>query len=147
VLLLFGAAVLAFMIWEPQVEGRNVNADIATIYLRDPFLVYLYVGSVPFFYGLYQAFRLLGFMDVGQAFTPEASSAARRIKLCALALIGFIVGGEAFILMSESDDHAGPVMMGVVTTFACIVTATAAALVERVLQGGVALKSEHDLTV
>ena len=28
------------------------------IYLRDPFLAYVYVGSIPFFIGLYQAFRL-----------------------------------------------------------------------------------------
>ena len=147
VLLLFGVAVLVFMIWEPQVEGVNANADLADIYLDDPFLAYLYVGSLPIFYGLYQGFRLLGYLDRGQAFSPDASEAARRIKFCALLVIGFILGGLVWIVLGDGDDHAGPVAMGVVVSFVCIVIATAAAVLERVLLGGVELKSEHDLTV
>jgi Protein of unknown function (DUF2975) len=147
VILLVGVGVLAGMLWEPQVEGRNVNADQATIYFRDPFLAYAYVGSLPFFFGLYQAFKLLGCVGQGQAFSPGAIKALRHIKYCALAVIGFIVGGEAYIILGVSDDRAGGIAMGVFTSFACLVTATAAAVLERVLQSAVELKSEHDLTV
>ena len=147
VIVLIGAGVLAAMLWEPQVEGRNVNADLATIYLRDPFLAYAYVGSLPFFFGLYQAFRLLGDLGQGQAFSPGASRALRRIRYCALTVVGFIAGGEAYIIFGVSDDHAGGVAIGISLTFLCLVAATAAAVLERVLQSGVDLKSEHDLTV
>ena len=148
VILLVGVAVLAGLLWEPQVEGRNVNADLAAIYFRDPFLAYVYVGSLPFFFGLYQAFTLLGYVGRGQAFSPGAVTALRRIKYCALAVIGFIVGGEAYIILGAvSDDKAGGIAMGVYTSFACLVTFTAAAVLERVLQSAVDLKSEHDLTV
>jgi hypothetical protein len=149
VILLVGVAVLAGMLWEPQVEGRNVNADQVTIYFRDPFLAYVYVGSLPFFFGLYQAFKLLGYVDQGQALSPGGVRALRRIKYCALVVIGFIVGGEAYIILgpNDSDDRAGGVAMGVFTGFACVVTATAAAVLERVLQSAVDLKSDHDLTV
>ena len=37
--------------------------------------------------------------------------------------------------------------MGLFTGFACVVTATAAVVLERVLQSAVDLKAEHDLTV
>jgi hypothetical protein len=148
VILLVGVAVLAGLLWEPQVEGRNVTADLATIYFRDPFLAYVYVGSLPFFYGLYQAFKLLGYVDRGQALSPGGVEALRRIKYCALVVIGFILGAEAYIIFGiDSDDRAGGVAMGVMTGFACVVTATAAAVLERVLQSAVDLKSEHDLTV
>jgi hypothetical protein len=147
VILLVGVGVLAGLLWEPQVEGRNVNADLVTIYFRDPFLAYVYVGSLPFFFGLYQAFTLLGYLGQGQAFSPAAVKALRRIKYCALAVIGFIVGGEAYIILGVSDDRAGGIAMGIFTSFACVVTATAAAVLERVLQSAVDLKSEHDLTV
>ena len=148
VIVLVGVAVLAGLLWEPQVEGRNAHADLVTIYFRDPFLAYAYVGSLPFFFGLYQAFKLLGYVDQGQAFSPAAVKALRRIKYCALAVIGFIVGGEAYIILGVvSDDRAGGVAMGIFTSFACVVTATAAAVLERVLQNAVDLKSEHDLTV
>lgn len=146
VILLVGAGVLAFLLWEPQAEGVNVNADLVTIYF-DPFVVYAYVGSLPFFFGLYQAFKLLGYVGQGQAFSPAAVKALRRIKYCALAVIGFIAGGEAYLLFGVSDDSAGAVAMGVFTSFVCVVTATAAAMLERVLQRAVDLKLENDLTV
>jgi hypothetical protein len=148
VILLVGVGVLAGLLWEPQVEGVNAHADQFTIYFRDPFLAYVYVGSVPFFFGLYQGFKVLGYLGEGQAFSPAAVTAMRRIKYCALALIAFIVGGEAYIILSTgSDDKAGGVAMGVFTGFPCLVTMAAAAVLERVLQNAVDLKSEHDLTV
>jgi hypothetical protein len=147
VILLVGVGVLAGLLWEPQVEGRNANADLATIYFRDPFLAYVYVGSLPFFFGLYQAFTFLDYVGQGQAFSPAAVRPLRHIKYCALAVIGFIIGGELYILLGVSDDHAGPVALGIAATFACLVTATAAAVLERLLQNGVDLKSENDLTV
>ena len=148
VLLLVGVGGLAGLLWEPQVEGRNVHADQFTIYFRDPFLAYVYLGSLPFFFGLYQAFKFLGYVGQGRAFSPAAVPALRRIKYCALAVIGFIVGGEAYILFGVvSDDRAGGVAMGVFTGFACVVTATAAAVLERVFQSAVDLQADHDLTV
>ena len=149
VILLVGVGVLAGLLWEPQVEGRNVNADQFTIYFRDPFLAYAYVGSLPFFFGLYQAFKLLGYVGQGQAFSPAAVEALRRIKYCALAVVAFIVGAEAYIILgvNDGDDKAGGVAMGVFTGFPCLVAATAAAVLERVLQSAVDLKSDHDLTV
>lgn len=148
VILLIGAGVLAGMLWQPQVEGRNVNADQVTIYFRDPFLAYAYAGSLPFFYGLYQAFMLLGYLGQGRAFSPAAVTALRRIKYCALAVIGFIAGAEAYIILGVSDDdRAGAVAIGIVASFVGVVTAAAAAVLERVLQSAVVLKSENDLTV
>jgi hypothetical protein len=148
VILLVGLGVLAGLLWMPQVEGRNANADQLTIYFRDPFLAYVYVGSLPFFFGLHQGFKLLGYAGEGQAISPVAVEALRNIKYCALAVAAFIVGGEAYIiLLAVSDDKAGGVAMGVFAGFPCLVTATAAAVLERVLQNAVDLKSEHDLTV
>jgi len=147
VILLVGAGVLAALLWEPHLEGRNANADLTTIYFRDPFLAYVYVGALPFFYGLAQAFTLLGHLGRGEAFSPAAVTALRRIKYCALAVIAFIAGAEAYIMLGVSDDRAGAVMMGIFAAFACVVTAAAAAVLERVLQSAVVLKSEHDLTV
>ena len=70
VIVLIGIGSLALLLWEPHIEGRNAHADLVTIYLRDPFLAYVYVGSLPFFFGLYQAFNLLGCVGQGQACSP-----------------------------------------------------------------------------
>jgi len=147
VILLIGIGVVTGMILFPQIEGRNANSDLVSIYLRDPLLAYTYIASIPFFVALYQAFRMLGYIEQKKAFSQSSVRALRNIKYCAIVLIGFIVAGEAFIILGGEGDRAGIVALGIYTTFASIVIATAAAIFERLLQNAVDLKSEHDLTI
>ncbi len=147
VLVLIGIGALAFLLWEPHIEGRNANATVFAIYFKDPFLAYAYVGSTPFFVGLYQAFKVLGYAGRNEEFSPSAVRSLRTIKHCAIALIGFVAVGEIFIVLGESDDRAGGVFMGLLVTFASIVVATAMAVLERAAQSAVDMKSENDLTV
>ena len=60
VLVLIGIGALAFLIWEPRLEGRNAHATLFEIYFRDPFLAYAYLGSIPFFLGLIVVMPILG---------------------------------------------------------------------------------------
>ena len=46
-----GIGALAFLLWEPHLEGRNANATPYELYFNDPFLAYAYVASVSFFMG------------------------------------------------------------------------------------------------
>jgi Protein of unknown function (DUF2975) len=147
VVVLIGLCALAFLLWEPHIEGRNAHATAFEIYLKDPFLAYAYIGSLPFFVGLFHAFKVLGYAERSKEFSPSAVRSLRTIKHCAIALIGFVVVGEVFILLTPSDDRAGGVGMGIFITFASIVVATAMAVLERTLKNAVELKSENDLTV
>jgi hypothetical protein len=145
VIVLIGVGVLAFMLWVPQVEGRNVNATQFEVYFKDPLLAYAYIASIPFFMALFQAIKLLGYARQNQVFSPAAVKALRTIKYCAIAIIGFVVGSVAFMPFGEPEPP-GVVMRGLVI-FGSIVVATAAAMFERVLQNAVDIKSENDLTV
>lgn len=148
-IVLLGIGIFAFLLFMPQIEGRNVNATQFEIYFKDPFLAYIYLASVPFFIGLYQGFRILGNVRRDEIFSPRSVRALRTIKYCAIAVALFIVGAEAyiFIVVRGTDDVAGGVMMGAFVIFASAVIATAAALFERILQKAVDIKSENDLTV
>jgi hypothetical protein len=148
VILLIGLGALALMLWEPHIEGRNKKATVFEIYFKDPFLAYAYVGSIAFFVGLYQGFKLLGYAGQNQVFTPAAVNAMRTIKYCAIALIGFVVVGEIFFILPNSDeDRPAGLFMGILVTIPSIVVAAAAAMFERILQNAVDIKSENDLTV
>lgn len=149
IILLFGAGVFAFLLWEPQVEGRNVNATQFEIYFKDPFLAYLYLAFVPFFVGLYQGFKILGYVGRNEIFSERSVRALWTIKYCALITAIFILGAEAyiFIFIRGTDDTAGGVMMGVFVILMCAIIGTAAAVFERILQNAVDIKSENDLTV
>src|SRR5262245_23832502 len=111
VLVLMGIGALAFLLIEPHFEGRNAHATLVAIYFKDPFLAYAYVASTAFFVGLYHAFKVLGYAGRNEEFSASAIRSVRTIKYCAIALLGFVVGGEAFIMLSSSDDRAGGVFM------------------------------------
>jgi hypothetical protein len=149
VIVLIGIGVLAFMLWEPHLEGRNVHATVFEIYLKDPFLAYAYLGSLPFFVALFQAIKVLGYVGQNKVFSQGAVNALRTIKYCGIALIVFLAGAEAyfFTMRRGHDDIAGGVMMGFLMIFISIVIATSAAMFERVLQNALDIKSENDLTV
>ncbi len=148
VIVLIGIGALALLLWEPHIEGRNAHATNFEIYFKDPFLALVYIGSIPFFAALYQAFKVLGYAGQNKVFSQAAVKALRTIKYCALAIIGFVVVEEIFIMLTHgSDDAAGGVFMGVLITLGSIVIATAAAMFERILQNAVDIKSENDLTV
>src|SRR5213592_1510551 len=112
VIVLIGIGALAIMLWEPHIEGRNAHATPFEIYFKDPFLAYAYIASIPFFVGLYQGFRVLGRAGQNEEFSPSAVRSLRTIKYCAIAIVGFVAGGEVFIMLSESDDRAGGVVVG-----------------------------------
>lgn len=149
VLVLIGIGVLAFMLWEPHLEGRNAHATTFEIYFKDPFLAYLYLASIAFFVALFQAFTLLGSIRQDSVFSVKSVRALRTIKYCAITLVAMIGAAVAylFIAIRGKDDIAGGVAMGVVLIFVSVVIATAAAVFERLLQNAVDIKSEHDLTV
>jgi hypothetical protein len=147
VIVLIGIGALALLLWEPHIEGRNAHATLFEIYFKDPFLALVYIGSIPFFMALYQAFKVLGYAGQNKVFSQAAVKALRTIKYCALAIIGFVAVEEIIIMLNNSDDRAGGVFMGILITFGSIVIATAAAMFERILQNAVDIKSENDLTV
>lgn len=149
VIVALGIGALALMLWEPHIEGRNAHATLVEIYFKDPFLAYVYTASIAFFVALYQAFKLLGYIGQNKVFSLNSVKALRTIKYCAIFLVGFIVGAEAyfFIVQRGKDDIAGGVFMGLLIIFGSGMVAIVAKMFERILQNAVDMKSENDLTV
>src|ERR1043165_8625979 len=105
VVVLIGVGALAFMLWEPHVEGRNKHATVFEIYFNDPFLAYAYIASIPFFVALYQAFKVLGYAGANKLFTPGTVKAVRTIKYCGMAMIGFVVVSVIFMVQADPEDR------------------------------------------
>lgn len=147
VIMLIAAGVLTGLIWFPQTEGRAAHLDLISIY-ADPLIIYIYIGSIPFFFGLYQAIKLLNFIDANKAFSQGAVNTLKNMKIASLVLIGFIALALAYIrFFAHGDDPAGPTMLGFVVMFASGVIATAAGVFQKLFQNAVKIKSENDLTV
>ena len=148
VIILIGIVALIVMVRFPLTEGRAVNLDLFSIY-SDPFIVYGYLASIPFFVALYQAFTLLGYIGKNKVFSLSSVKTLRNIKYCAIIQSILIVMAILYIRTSHNidDDPAGFIAIGILATFISIVIATAAAVFEKLLQSAVDIKSENDLTV
>jgi len=136
VILLLAVGVFACLLWEPNLEGRNVHATLFEVYFKDPLLAYVYLAFVPFFVVLYQVFKILGYARRDEIFLQHSVRAVRIIKYCALTTAIFILGAEAylFIFIRGKDDIAGGVMMGAFIILVSAIIVTAAAVFQRILQ-------------
>jgi len=128
-----GAGILAFLLWEPQIEGLNANATQFEIYFN-PFILFAYAASVPFFVGLYQTFKPAGNVRQNQLVSPNALKALRTIKYCAMALLGCIVCSLAFMIQADQEDRPAGAFMRLLIALPSILTAIAATALIRILQ-------------
>src|SRR5204862_1108426 len=112
VICLLAIGTLIWLIWFPQLEGRAANLDLISIY-KDPLIIYGFIASIPFFVALYQAFKLLGYVDNNKAFSQLSVNAVRNIKYCAITISGFIVLAILYIRLTVlNDDPAGVTASG-----------------------------------
>jgi hypothetical protein len=145
VVVLIGIVALAILIRFPLGEGRATNLDLFSIY-ADPFILYSYAASIPFFIALYQLLKFLGCIGQDKAFSPNAVRIVRSIKHCAIVLSILILLSGLYIRLfhHKDDDPAGFLALCTVIAFASFVVATAMAVSEKILQHGVDLKSENE---
>jgi Protein of unknown function (DUF3036). len=126
----------------------NAAAAHYPAYLLNPLLTGMYMAAIPFFVALYQALRLLSFIDKNEAFSELSVRALKKIKYCAATIsILYVAVMPLFYLMAQEDDAPGIVVIGLVITFASIVIAVFAALLQKLLKNAIDIKSENDLTV
>lgn len=139
IVVLIGIGALVLMLWEPHLEGRNVNATLFEIYFKDPFLAYAYASSIPFFVSLFQAHKVLGRIGRNETFTRATATALRTIQRCAVATACLVMGAEAYIVLTVwgKDDVAGGVAVGLVMMFVSVAVAAVAGVFERVVRGAV----------
>ncbi len=146
VIVLIGIGTFALLLWEPQIEGVNAHATNFEIYFQDPFLALAYIGSIPFFVALYQAFKILRYIGQNNVFSQATARALRTIQYCALTIIGFVVVEEIFILLNHgNDDPMGGIFIGVLITFGSIVVATVSSVLEQIVQNVLGVKSKNNV--
>lgn len=140
---LMGLGVLAFcIIVLPRVIG---SFDIGGY---DPILLGMYVPAIPFYIALYQGFKLLGFIDRNTAFSEASVKALKYIKYCAVAISAMYAAGMPYIFyVADKDDAPGVVLIGLVFMSAPMVIAVFAAVLQKLLQNAIDIKSENELTV
>jgi len=140
--LLIGVAVLALCAYMLPVFTDDDIAD------HRPLAIGMYMAAVPFYIALFQTMKLLHLIDTNKAFSTRSIRALGYIKYCAVAIAALYVVATPFLYpIAEEEDAPGVLLFGMIIAFASIVVATFAAVLQKLLQNAIAIKSENDLTV
>ena len=108
----------------------------------------LYATAVPFFFALWQTLKLLRSIDQDAAFSESSVKALRNIKYSAITMTVLYLACVPFLIpIAEADDAPGLVPIGAVFACSPLVIAVFAAVLQRLLQSAIDIKSENDLTV
>ncbi|MFS0593845.1 DUF2975 domain-containing protein [Cytobacillus horneckiae] len=147
--LLIGAPVLAICIFGlPMIAKGAAESNSEFAYALYGILIVMYVSVLPFFAALYQAFKLLSYIDKNKAFSEISVKSLKIIKYCAITISAlYVVSMPFFYIFAEIDDAPGVILIGMLIIFAAMVIAVFAAVLQRLLQEAINIKSENDLTV
>jgi len=146
---LIGIPILALCIFlVPEIAKFAAELFPNITYIKYLVIIYFYVTAIPFYFALYQAFKLLIYIDKSKAFSELSVRALKNIKFCAIIITTlYVVGMPLFYFMAEMDDAPGIIVIGMVVIFASLVIAVFAAVLEKLLKDAIVIKSENDLTV
>ncbi|MED3553673.1 DUF2975 domain-containing protein [Cytobacillus praedii] len=147
--ILIGIPILALCIFMVPELG-NIAAELLPKFAIIKYLVFIvfYASAIPFYIALYQAFKLLRYIDKNEAFSQISVTALKKIKYCAITISSLhILVLPLFYLFAEIDDAPGVIFVGLVVPFASLVIAVFAAVLQKLLQEAIDIKSENDLTV
>ncbi|WP_436864490.1 DUF2975 domain-containing protein [Bacillus fungorum] len=147
--ILMGIPVLGMCIFLVPKIGNfaaELYPDIA--YIKYLVFINLYATAIPYYFALYQTFKLLNYIDKNNAFSKLSVKALKNIKYSALAIsVLYVLGMPLFYLVAERDDAPGIIIIGMIMIFSSMVIAVFAAVLQRLLKDAIDIKSENDLTV
>ncbi|MFS0654772.1 DUF2975 domain-containing protein [Bacillus sp. 179-C3.3 HS] len=144
---LIGITVLALCIFMlPWLANDTAEMYPEFAYLQYPILIGLYITAIPFFIALYQALKLLNYIDHHHAFSELSVMALKYIKYCAVTISILYVIGIIF-LMSQNASQPGIAVIGFIIIFTSVVIAVFTAVLQKLLKNALDIKSENDLTI
>lgn len=118
-------------------------------YLRYPIFVALSATAIPFFIALFQAFKLLKYIDTNKAFSKLSVKALKNIKYCTAAF-GLLYTTCMPLIYHEAQREDAPGMIlifGAIFIGIPVVISVFVAVLQKLLQSAIDIKSENDLTV
>ncbi|MBS7346052.1 MAG: DUF2975 domain-containing protein [Caryophanon sp.] len=147
-LLIMVIPVLAGCIWIVPPLAHDVSTYIDIPALHYVLIIGAYGSAIAYFSTLFQAFKLLQYIEQQLAFSSLAVQALQWIKRFALAISAlYACNLPIAYIVAQADDAPGLIIVASFFVFAPFVIAVFAAVLQHVLASAIAIKEENDLTV
>src|SRR5690606_7118193 len=113
VFLLASPAIAFILLGLPYLIQNPFNTTYAHILY--PIVIGISLTMIPFFFALYQAYKLLHYIDKRQAFSQISVYALNKIKCCAWFISGIYIVILPFLyFVAELNDAPGIMVIGIV---------------------------------
>ena len=147
IIFLIGIAVLALCIfWLPEIASKRCKSTSRYGLLRYiPFLVCAYGLCITFSVALYQAFKLLTYIEKNNAFSELSLKSLKVIKKCAFTVIFFILLAIVYLRVLAKftgDDAAGPISLGLMGILATSIIAAIVDVLQKPLKNVLDIKAK-----
>jgi ABC-type tungstate transport system substrate-binding protein len=132
----------------PIISKEAAESSAKMAYILYTILLVMYITAIPFYTALYQAFKLLNYIDENKAFSDLSVKALSKIKKCATIIcLLYLLILPLFYIIGEVDDAPGVIIIGMIFVFAPMVVAVFAAVLQKLLKNAVDIKNDNDLTI
>ncbi len=113
-----------------------------------PIVIGILLTFIPYLFALYQSYRLLNYIDGKKAFSNLSVTALKKIKSSAFSISAIYAATLPFVyVVAEIDDAPGLILVAMIPIFAFLVVAVFTAVLQKLLNEAINIKSENDLTV
>ena len=147
IIFLIGIAVIALCIfWLPELAIREPKAHPGD-YSLYPLLGYAYGCCITFSVALYQAFKLLTYIESNNAFSELSLKSLKVIKKCGLTTIFFIVlviVTLKIIAKVTGDDPAGPISLSLMSILATSIIIAIVDVLQKLLKNILDTKTKNN---
>lgn len=143
-LMVLGLCILMFV----GLAGEGIRNMSYFDRLVSPLVLIMYIAAIPFYIALFQAWKLLSYIDKSIAFSELSAEALKNIKYCAFTIsVLYISALPQFFILAQADDAPGVVIIGLMFVGASLTIAVFAAVLQKLVESAMVIKSENDLTV
>ncbi|MBT2648059.1 DUF2975 domain-containing protein [Bacillus sp. ISL-34] len=148
IIFLIGIAMLALCIyWLPEIAIKDAKVHPDTAYFLIPFLVCAYGFCITFSVALYQASKLLTYIEKNNAFSELSLKSLKVIKKCAFTVIFLILLGIVSLKVLAKitgDDPAGPISLSLMGILATSIIAAIVDALQKPLKNVPDIKSKNE---
>ncbi len=147
VVVVIGLIILALCIFVLP-AAANYFAEIGPefAYLKYPVLIGIYITTIPFYFALGQALKLLN-MIIRNPFTESAKISLKRIKVSAVIIGLLYVFGILFLNTQGGALNPGVGLLGILIAAASFVIAVFTSVIQELVGRMIDIKAENDLVI
>ncbi len=144
--ILLGVIILVSCTLLPELAKYTAEMYPEYAYLQYPVLFGIYITVIPFYIALFQAYKLLNYIETKNAFSQLSVRSLHTIQRCAVTISILYVNGMVGLLIFNAL-HPGIFLVGMAIIFTSFVVAVFAMVLQALLKSALEMKEENELTV